>query len=910
MARRILTGFAESRETVVISLILAGALAVRLLGVSRGLPYIHEWDEPAILTYVIEMLQRGDLNPNTGVYPSVYYYMLLPVMYVHYVFLHVHGLLLSPWGIQLHHPQAPPTYWFYTNYPSFYLWARMFTACLGAATVYVVYRIGRIAYGPPVGLLAGALLAVAPGAVYYADTVRVDIPMVFFATLTVLLGLNVLRRGARRDYALAGLLAGLATSTKESAVVLAFPLVIAHLLNPQRKHLVDLNLLIMGLCSLVGALAGTPYLLVKGVVREQMITTVLNTSGHPSLSMLKTSLPRYLGYFVHRSQGDEWYVIPHTAFGLVPTIAALLGFIVGFRWAPRLHLYLISFPLLFIFLTAVQPSVVLRYMVPVLPFAVLLAAAGSVWLWQRLPVRWPGKRAGWYLLLAGLGIAILLAGPAFDSLRLAWSMGHRPDTRTAAVAWLRQHVAPGVRVAFEEDLRWYFPALEHQPFQVLFVTQTAGLGWYSQHSIDYALVGEKNPLRNLPTVATFPRPPYVYTGDWTLDTYPVIDPAITVVDIGKALPVDRATQFPRQITPIEMLSEPAQSPTPGTIVSLVRLPGLRVSPGRYALSVTAAWQPPPWLPPLALHQYRIRVLAGDRPVGEFEVDAPTPRTYTTPPFEITSDQVLPLRLVEELQGSVWTLHPTKDRCARVPDASDLNSQQFTVEAWIFMHQLHHTSPSNEERETRILSKNAEAGYTLRIDGQKEERTWKLQLALAGNWSAVTGWIGTGPMGSSGQIPMGEWVHVAATADGHRAQTYINGEPVATAVSGNPTDAYQGPIRSTGSPLFIGCLAVYDDWFDGAIGDVRVWNYARSPAEIRGSMAAPPAAGAPGLVAAWSFDTVTPDGRIPDVSGHGHDIPDAAALSRVLEPLTLSTRQHDREALGLPVPTQVVVQRLP
>ena len=71
---------AVSWETGLLGLILMAALAVRLLGVARGLPYMHEWDEPTVLSYVIGMMQRGDLYPNAFVYPSVYYYMLLPVM--------------------------------------------------------------------------------------------------------------------------------------------------------------------------------------------------------------------------------------------------------------------------------------------------------------------------------------------------------------------------------------------------------------------------------------------------------------------------------------------------------------------------------------------------------------------------------------------------------------------------------------------------------------------------------------------------------------------------------------------------------------------------------------------------------------------------------------------------------------
>src|SRR5579859_1476794 len=132
---------AVSWETGLLGLILMAALAVRLLGVARGLPYMHEWDEPTVLSYVIGMMQRGDLYPNAFVYPSVYYYMLLPVMYLHYFYLHARGVLSTPLDINLFHPHASGgAYWWYISVPSFYLWGRVLTSLIGTATVYLVYR--------------------------------------------------------------------------------------------------------------------------------------------------------------------------------------------------------------------------------------------------------------------------------------------------------------------------------------------------------------------------------------------------------------------------------------------------------------------------------------------------------------------------------------------------------------------------------------------------------------------------------------------------------------------------------------------------------------------------------------------------------------------------------------------------
>ncbi len=915
LSARITARFAGRGETAAVGLVLAGALVLRLLGVSRGLPYVHEWDEPTVMSYVIRMIQRGDLNPNTFIYPSVYYYLLWPVMYLHYLFLHVQGMLNSPWDIGLFHPQAPPEiYAWYITHPSFYLWGRTLTALLGAATVFLVYRIGKAAYGIPVGLLAAGLLAVSPGAVYYSDTVRVDIPMVFFVTLAVLLGLRVLRGGDRRDYILAGLVAGLAISTKESAFWVMVPLGVAHLLSPRRKYVVDLNVVLMGCCAVVGFIVGTPYILITPqTVLAQMYFEAAAYGAHHTLGVMRWALPMYLSYIVRPSQGHEWYVIPHLTLGLPAAVAAVLGLVRGFRQAPRLHLYMLSFPLPYLLFMASQPVTVLRFMMPVLPFAAIFAAVGTTWAWQQFQAVWPASAKGpWRSVVAGASVVIVIAVPIRDSFALGWTMGHRPDTRSEVVDWLRTHVPPGTPVAVEADLRWFLPALERLPFKILFSPRAAGLGWYSRQGVEYAVVGDRSPLRTLAVAAAFSRRSYIHHGE-DLDTYPVIDPPILVVDVGRALPVDRATVFPRRIGPAEMISEPARSPSAGTITGSIRLPSLRVSPGSYTLAITAAWPRPSWLPPLATYHYQIRVIAGDHVVGTFPVDTEGARTYITPPFHVPSAQVLPLRVVGDLRGSVWALRPAKHQCARVSDAPELNPAQFTIEAWILMHTLHRASSVNEERETRILAKNAERGYTLRIDGQQDPRAWTLQLALAGNWSAVIGGPGSGPMGSEGLVPMQEWVHVAATADGHFARTYINGRPIGTSRSGNPTGAYRthgNRVDGAGAPLLIGCLATYDDWFDGLIADVRVWNYPRSLEEIRNGMSAAPARHTAGLVAAWAFDSVTPGGRIPDVSGHGHDIPNAAEVGRVLKPLTLSVRQAERGALEMPVPTEVVVRRVP
>ncbi|HYM68518.1 MAG TPA: glycosyltransferase family 39 protein, partial [bacterium] len=418
-------------EAAAVCVIVAGALAIRLWGVGRGLPYVHEWDEPLVLTWVIGMLQRGDINPSTFAYPNAYYYMLLPVVHLWYFCLHLRGRIASPWDIQLFHPQgAYAHYWWYISYPSFYVWGRVLTVCLGTATVFLVYRIGAVLFDPAVGLVAAAILAVAPGTIYYADTVRVDVPMMFFLMLAILAGIDVWRRGVRRDYSRAGLLAGLAVSTKPNAFWVAVPLFVAHLLNTTREGVIDRRAVRMALFTVLGFVIGTPFALAQvGYFLDRMSQNAAAYGGFPSPAMMRIGVPLYLGYLAYPQQGAEWYVIPHVGFGLAPAVAALVGAIVGFFWRPKAQAYLLSFPVVYFIYTSGQRFLPLRYILPVLPFMALFAAVGAVWIWQWLRPRWSVAPAVCLPALAAAGVVVLLLGPVRDSIALARALAGDRDTR-------------------------------------------------------------------------------------------------------------------------------------------------------------------------------------------------------------------------------------------------------------------------------------------------------------------------------------------------------------------------------------------------------------------------------------------------------------------------------------------------
>lgn len=81
------------------------------------------------------------------------------------------------------------------------------------------------------------------------------------------------------------------------------------------------------------------------------------------------------------------------------------------------------------------------------------------------------------------------------------------------------------------------------------------------------------------------------------------------------------------------------------------------------------------------------------------------------------------------------------------------------------------------------------------------------------------------------VPLGEWVHVAATLDlsGNTANIYINGEAVPTWLSDGSTAL--NTIVQAGD-LRIGANQSAAELFDGKLSDLRIWNVVRTATQIR------------------------------------------------------------------------------
>jgi hypothetical protein len=131
----------------------------------------------------------------------------------------------------------------------------------------------------------------------------------------------------------------------------------------------------------------------------------------------------------------------------------------------------------------------------------------------------------------------------------------------------------------------------------------------------------------------------------------------------------------------------------------------------------------------------------------------------------------------------------------------------------------------------------------------------VQFAMQPDWI----WFG----GESFPVTPGTWYHVAVVYDGHKQYLYRNGLLI---FSRDKTNA--GHIGSNGKKLLLGARGdnAPHNFFTGAMDDVRIWNLARSGAELRSNMTLRLKGDESSLRSYWHFD----GGIARDYSPNGND----------------------------------------
>ena len=393
---------------------VALALGLRLAANGFGLPDTFEPDEPKLVNHALAF-GTGDLNPHYFVYPALQMYLLFFCYGLLYVVLRAAGSVESLEGFKLLFLSDPTV---------FYRVGRGLTALSGAASVFLLFLLGRRLYGQAaVGLLAAAALALHPVDVRHGHYVTADVPMTTLLLLALVFLAPTLERPSPAAGFRAGAAAGLATAVKYSGLAFLAPLAAAHALAARRAPgpAVRRSLLV-ALAGLALAFAlASPFSVLEWRKTLDGMRFILDVKRDGQFGI---------------ARGSSWGTYFQLAFLAGPlallSLAGLLNALV--RRTPA-DLLLLAFLVPYFLAVGGSQSHSPRYLVPAFPLLLLLAARWLVGL--RLGARGRATVAAAALLFA-LGQSL---GVVRDLLR--------PDTRQLARRWIEGHVPAGESIALE-----------------------------------------------------------------------------------------------------------------------------------------------------------------------------------------------------------------------------------------------------------------------------------------------------------------------------------------------------------------------------------------------------------------------------------------------------------------------------
>ncbi|GAB3824088.1 LamG-like jellyroll fold domain-containing protein [Hymenobacter jeollabukensis] len=174
-----------------------------------------------------------------------------------------------------------------------------------------------------------------------------------------------------------------------------------------------------------------------------------------------------------------------------------------------------------------------------------------------------------------------------------------------------------------------------------------------------------------------------------------------------------------------------------------------------------------------------------------------------------------------------------DDVASVPASNSLNlTSALTMEAWI--------NPVGTGAATQDVvcksSQSANTGYIFpRTDTRWDDLA--IWLHINGSWRVFS---------TPYTAYKGSWHHVAASYDGSRVKIFIDGAKVLD-------QALTGTVATNGNALALGNQPGYAEYYNGQLDEVRLWNVARSEAQVQADYNKTVLGTQPGLVAYYRLD---------------------------------------------------------
>lgn len=400
-------------QWVVLALIFAIALGVRLWSIDHGLPAVFNPDEAShFVPRAVGFHLTGGFDPGYFVNPPL-------ITYVFYLAFAVwFGGSDGVAAVATFDPAAP------------YLVARVVVAVLGAVGAIAVYLVGRALIDRRAGLVAASLMAVSFLPVHWSHFATNDVAAMVAGTVSLLGSVLVLKNHHLGGYVLAGVGLGLASGTKYTAGIVILPLLAAAVLHwrsePGRAVI---GLLIAGASSIAAFLLAVPTLVTDTQsVLDDLLRLDPSGGSAPKIGQAQENGHLYYGWVL------TW------GLGWLACALAVLGAIWSVIRDRKIGAILLPAPIAYIAFMGGQAAFFGRWLLPVFPFVLLLAALGAVRLTDAIT-----ERRGWSPYRVLVAVTVLLCLQSVTHVVHTNDLLGGTDTRTEAAQWMRENLPAGTR---------------------------------------------------------------------------------------------------------------------------------------------------------------------------------------------------------------------------------------------------------------------------------------------------------------------------------------------------------------------------------------------------------------------------------------------------------------------------------
>ncbi len=473
-------------EGITLSLILIVALAIRVYGVSFGLPYIgYHPDEYSVSDEALRMMQKGDWKPSVRVRFSVHVQFIVGQMAL--LYRSWRGKPISLKEVTPYSDNALPLgVGITTDFPEFYLWGRFAVALIGTLTILVVYILGKSVASREAGLLAAAFLTFSPIHAYDSHFITTAVPGTFLILLAACMIILAYRCNRWGLYLLALPVAVLAIYAKKNGRIVLVPLCLAPVLGLWKSRA---HIRIKHTTRRAGIVVATALLLILlPFFGKQVISSLVNYldflvhpilenpyvygGSHPGASGRNTWL------WVIKIFIRDWkYIFPLSTAGLIW---------VALSREQGDGLLLISTPLAYYFILAFFTVRFERWLIPLIPFLALMAGILVADVGSLLVSKFDSVNRRLITCAIILLSLTTMVKPAMAVIETDYRLTQK-DVRTLATEWIQQNIPMGAKLLVER----YGPYLPEEFYEVEYrssITPDAGAGRWQ--NFDYLVFSE------------------------------------------------------------------------------------------------------------------------------------------------------------------------------------------------------------------------------------------------------------------------------------------------------------------------------------------------------------------------------------------------------------------------------------